>query len=544
MPDRGPLSSDRFISRMLWPGSLNRRFGSVFSYLLLNKLNSRRTNMLPLLFDRVAFSFDEAPEELFKDLTLHFPAGWTGIVGSNGAGKTTLLRLATGLLAATDGRVHRNGPGLYCPQRTDFAPDGFDSLVADPGGEACRIRGLLGVDTDWAGRWDTLSHGERKRAQIAVMLHREPHVLAVDEPTNHLDAGARDMLFAALAEFRGVGLLVSHDRALLDALCTQCLFLDAGKAVMRPGNYTEGSEQQHLEHEYAREQFGQTRRELKRLEREVARRRELASRSHQLRSKRGLDLWDHDARYRRNIARHSGKDGAAGRRMNQLIGRLEHARQAHGEIQPPGIRRLGIYLEGSLSPRDRLFMIEESTLELGEGRALHVPPLLMRNRDRVALVGPNGTGKSTLIRHIVRLSGVPEEHLVYLPQELDEAASARLLADARRLPRADLAHLMIIVSRLGSDPERLLVSINPSPGEARKLLLALGVTRRPYLIIMDEPTNHLDLPSIECLEAALEACPCGLLLVSHDDTFLRRLTPTTWRISAKTKAADPRLTIG
>lgn len=498
--------------------------------------------MLPLLLDHISFMFDEAREELFKELTVHFPVGWTGIVGGNGAGKTTLLRLASGLLLPTRGRVHAGGPALYCPQRTDSVPEGLESLIADASGEACRIRSILGICDDWVGRWETLSHGERKRAQVGVMLHRSPHILAVDEPTNHLDADARGMLLEALRQFRGVGLLVSHDRDLLDAICTQCLFLDAGRAVMRPGSYTEGKEQQELEEQHAREQFYQTRREMKRLEHEVARRRELASRSHQMRSKRGLAIRDHDARFRRNRARLSNKDGAAGKQMNQLIGRLEHAREAHEEICPSKIRKLGIYLDGSCCPRDRLFTLEECALELGDGRVLHVPSLLMRNQDHVALTGPNGSGKSTLIRHIVGSLNLLEKRLVYLPQELGEDAAAELLAEVRRLPHRELAHLMSTVSRLGSDPERLLASVNPSPGEARKLLLALGVTRRPYLIIMDEPTNHLDLPSIECLEHALDGCPCGLLLVSHDYRFLGRLTSIRWRVEQDRDMRNGRLT--
>ena len=88
------------------------------------------------------------------------------------------------------------------------------------------LKSRLGVEEDWETRWSTLSHGERKRAQIGVALWREPDVLAVDEPTNHLDAQARDMLKNALEAFTGVGLLVSHDRELLDSLCDQCCFID------------------------------------------------------------------------------------------------------------------------------------------------------------------------------------------------------------------------------------------------------------------------------------------------------------------------------
>jgi len=123
------------------------------------------------------------------------------------------------------------------------------------------------------------------------------------------------------------------------------------------------------------------------------------------------------------------------------------------------------------------------------------------------------------------------EQRTYVPQEIDVGQSRDLLDQARQLPASQLGHLMNIVSRLGSRPDRLLASDEPSPGETRKLMLALGMVHTPHIIVMDEPTNHMDLPSIEAVETALSDCPCALLLVSHDTRFLQRLTQTTWHIS-------------
>jgi len=95
--------------------------------------------------------------------------------------------------------------------------------------------------------------------------------------------------------------------------------------------------------------------------------------------------------------------------------------------------------------------------------------------------------------------------------------------------------MMTVVSCLGSRPHRLLESVEPSPGEIRKILLATGIANVPHLIVMDEPTNHLDLPSIQCLEQALAGCPCGLLLVSHDRRFLNSLAHKRWHISKNPK---------
>jgi ATPase subunit of ABC transporter with duplicated ATPase domains len=110
-----------------------------------------------------------------------------------------------------------------------------------------------------------------------------------------------------------------------------------------------------------------------------------------------------------------------------------------------------------------------------------------------------------------------------------------MMQDVKSLNHDQLGHIMTIVSRLGTRPGRLLETELPSPGEIRKILLALGIIRTPSLIIMDEPTNHLDLPSIECLEQMLVDCPCALLLVSHDQAFLERLSNIYWKLSVNKK---------
>ena len=169
---------------------------------------------LSIVFQNLSFTYDRATQPLFTNLSLHLTQGWTGIVGANGVGKTTTLKLATGNLKPLSGYVSIPEFAIYCPQRTDAVPDHLHELVNAMDGGAFEIKGRLGVEDDWIDRWATLSHGERKRAQIAVALWRRPHVLAVDEPTNHLDIDAQNMLFTTLAAFHGVGILVSHDRKL------------------------------------------------------------------------------------------------------------------------------------------------------------------------------------------------------------------------------------------------------------------------------------------------------------------------------------------
>ena len=491
-----------------------------------------------IVFQNVSFTYERATHPLISDLSAHFPKGWTGIVGANGVGKSTILKLATGELEPQKGSVTALDLRIYCEQRTDHMPDRLIDLIPSMDGDACQIKGRLGVEDDWAQRWTTLSHGERKRAQIAVAMWLHPQVLAVDEPTNHLDSDAQDLLYAALSTFKGIGLLVSHDRALLDNLCHQCLFIEPPEAVMRPGGYTEGFRQAIIDEATFQKQRSQAKQVFTKLKQVAAKHRDRASQSQRKRSKRGIGKKDHDAKAKIDLARVTGKDGADGKRLNQLEGRLKQAKEKQDRINVKKQYTLGIWLPGGQSKRNVLFSIPSGSLSLGNRLLLHYPDLIMKPDDRIAITGPNGSGKSTLIGHVVKSLNLPEHQVIYLPQEIEISASVDIMERARNLPNETLGQMMTVVSCLGSRPHRLLESATPSPGEIRKILLATGIAHVPHLIIMDEPTNHLDLPSIECLEQALMDCPCGLLMVSHDQRFLSNLTQKRWHISKMHNGMD------
>lgn len=481
-------------------------------------------------FVNVCFTYQGMTVPLIEGLSCRFPAGWTGIVGANGTGKTTILKLASALLEPDAGEVRIPGFAIYCEQRTDEVPALFEDLVRAEDRDAVLVRADLGIAPDWARRWTTLSHGERKRAQVGVLLWRRPDVLCVDEPTNHLDIEARQLLAKALSNFRGVGLLVSHDRALLDSLCGHCLFVDPPHTEMRRGGYTKAHAEKEREEESLRRKHEIAKASRKKIEREASKRREVASAADARRSKKNIARGDHDAKEKIDRARVTGKDAVAGKLLRQIQGRLRQARRKEENIHVKKTYETGIWLAGARSKRDLLFVLEKGKVEFGGGRSLAYPDLVMPPDGRVALTGPNGGGKSTLLGRIVRSLDIPPERLTYVPQEIGAGDSSKILEAARGLPRDQLGFMMTVVSRLGSRPHRLLESDEPSPGETRKLLLAMGIAREPHLIIMDEPTNHMDLPSIQALEDALDGCPCGLLLVSHDLQFLKRLTVTRWDI--------------
>lgn len=169
----------------------------------------------------------------------------------------------------------------------------------------------------------------------------------------------------------------------------------------------------------------------------------------------------------------------------------------------------------------------------------HVSVTIGRD-DRMRVVGPNGAGKSTLLAALAEV-GPPRERVLVLPQELTPTEVARHVTTLRELPPETRGRVLAVYAALGSDPERLLPRLTAgmeelalarslSPGEARKLALALGLGRHAWALVLDEPENHLDLPTIERLERALELFPGCLVLVTHDDAFAASCTRRVLRV--------------
>lgn len=483
---------------------------------------------MQLNLSNIRYCYPQAEEPVLRGITAAFPKGWTGIVGDNGCGKTTIAKIACGLIKPDEGSVSPHLVSAYCAQDATNAPANLEDFAIAYDRLAAHLRQVLDLEDDWPWRYESLSGGQQKRLQVACALWTEPDVLVMDEPTNHVDVTTRQEVFRALEGFGGIGILISHDRALLDELCGQCLFVANGAATMRPGGYTQAAGQAAIERESSLRVREDARREKKRIEREVQRRRETAARKEGKKSLAGIDKHDSDARHKKRVAIVWGTDGIAAKQAGVMEARLVRASERLDQMRVEKRYDGDIWLDAMPSRRPVLVRLEECVLQLGE-RRLSVPPLYVGRSDHIGLVGDNGCGKTTLVRHLVAHlpAGVPT---LYIPQEPSDEQRREAYAHLRALHSNERGRVLSIVAQLNSEPKRLLEGDATSPGEMRKLMLALGILDSPELIIMDEPTNHLDLGSIEALQRMLVAFPGALLLVSHDEVLLRAITQVMWRI--------------
>ncbi len=480
-------------------------------------------------FSSVTFSYDASSSPIIRELSLDIHPGFLGISGLNGAGKTTFLKLASGLLTPDLGSVIRGGEAVYCEQKTDRPPEGIGDIFSAYGSPGFEAIPLLGIEEEWTGRWDTLSHGERKKLQIAKALSLDPDILALDEPTNHVDEKTRKAIIAVLSRFRGIGLLVSHDRELMDSLCTRCLFLKDGKGIVRPGGISAGLEDEELELKSRLREYEEAKRSFNRLKETVIMKKTKALSADKKNSKRGLDSRDSDGRARINGARNLGKDGKAGKDFRILDRRLAGLERAATDASVHTRKATGVTIQAEAAPK-RSFIARLPSMEipLGKKRRLAIPELAILPNDRIALTGENGSGKSSLVAAILKAAKT-QEGLLYLPQELgEEERRYKLRFDEES--DAVKGEILSAVSRLGSDPSRIMGNDILSPGETRKLMIAYSIAKAFKFIVLDEPTNHMDIASVRLIEEALAGYTGALLTVSHDRYFLDRIAKTEWNI--------------
>jgi ATP-binding cassette subfamily F protein 3 len=495
--------------------------------------------------------------ELFKNVSATVAEGerW-GIIGRNGAGKSSIFKLITGELKPTTGSVARR-PGLrhalldqhrafegattvweagaaawrdvialeqrIADQATRLGELGdnvTDEFLERFGDDQERFGSLggyiyharvdavlqgLGFDAEESKTRpvSSLSGGERGRVGLAAQLIAPADLLLLDEPTNHLDLDTTTWLQEWLNDANETVIVVSHDRAFMDAICTHILHIEGRTSEWYKGNYSQFVPQ--------------------RAERRLTREREL--------ERQRAYVKKEEEYIRRNIAGVNSFQAKGKRKRLERLPRL---------APPPGDPAvMSLQFDPAERGGDQVLAVKDLRVEV-PGRVLVEDfTAVLRRNDFVALVGPNGAGKTSFIATVtgdrapaagdVRIGGSITS--AWFRQDLADLPLDKSLADViqDQRPLWGRGHIQNCLGAFGFSGEEVFREIRTlSGGERARVALALMTLSRANLLILDEPTNHLDVENIEALEDALEEFDGSVLLVSHDRAFLREVATRVW----------------
>ncbi len=502
---------------------------------------------------------------VFEGLDAAFGPGRTGLVGVNGSGKSTLLKLIAGELTPADGAVRVAGEVGYLPQNVtldtalrvdealgiaarraalhaieagDVAEEHFETVGDDWDVEerALATLGELGLGHIGLDRTvGEVSGGESVLLRLAALLLRRPDVLLLDEPTNNLDLYARGRLYAAVADWPGVMIVVSHDRELLE-LVDQIADLRSGGITWYGGNHSAYEEALAVEQEAAERMVRVAEADLRKQKRELVDAQVKLAR----RKRYGQKMFEQKREPKIVMgARKRAAQESAGKhrimheeRLAAARGRLDDAVEA---VRDDDEIRVDLPYTAVPPGRGVLTLMD---LELAHGSRVR-GGFDLRGPERVALIGRNGAGKTTLLRTIAgELEPVSGEAKVqvplrFLPQRLDVLDPELTVAEnvARFAPGATDNRVRARLARFlfrGARADRKAATL--SGGERfRAALAALMLAEpAPQLLMLDEPTNNLDMASVRQLTTALESYEGALIVASHDLPFLGSVGITRW----------------
>ena len=434
-----------------------------------------------------------------------------GLIGENGAGKSTLLNVLAGTREPDSGEVKRHCPIAFIRQQgtTDAAITG-------------QYRSEFRAQDDRGG----LSGGEQTRRRIAGALSADAPLLLADEPTTDLDAEGIALLTSRLKAHRGALLLVSHDRSLLNALCTRIWHLEDGTITDFPGDYDAFQAELARRRNHAQFEYDQYRAEAARLKASAQKKAEWASAVKKAPKRMGnSEARLHTREYTDSVLHLSHS-------KQKLQNRLERLEVKPRPRDLPDIR-MALGASHPIQARTAL-ELRCKALRAGGRTLLYDARLTLPTGSRTALMGPNGCGKTTLLRALLghtdpavdfrgdvrlnpgaRVGAFDQDHARLL--DVNKTALENAMAESN-LPEATAR---TVLARLNLPGDQVFKPISAlSGGERAKVALARLMLGDSNLLLLDEPTNHLDVFTLQALQALLSGYAGTLLFVSHDRAFV------------------------
>lgn len=445
-----------------------------------------------------------------------------GLVGDNGAGKSSLLKILLGDLCLSSGEIQRFGECAYISQLESIAAE----MICDR-----EVLSRLGVANL---KNDTKSGGEETRTKIAAALSEQMHIILADEPTSHLDRAGIELLIKQLRAFDGALLVVSHDRHFLDQVVDKIWELKDGKIKEYWGGYSEYRHQKELERKQKTAEYQRVMQEREAIEQAILEKRNQAAKmDNKKKGMKSLNLNESKGRLG-----HQKSIGSKQKKMHQAVKSMEKRKHILDQAElPEHSRKVQFRQSKALELHNRFPITAEGLNFKFDNRILFEDAgFAVPLGAKVAIVGDNGVGKTTLLKMIVkRAAGLtisPKAEMGYLDQNgYKFQGNQSVLAFMQEECDYSVSEIRGVLASMGIGPNDIQKQVNVlSGGEIMKLLMAKMLLGRYNILLMDEPGNYLDLKSMEALEEMMKGYTGTIIFVSHDKRLVDSVADTVFEI--------------